>query len=130
MAPPRDMMQHLRGRAGTRRLSVQEGGSVWSRAVQVDVVAINWAEQAILLGECKWGTGHVDRAVIRETLESKTPKVLKDLPEGGAGWKVHHAFFARTGFTDAAQAEARSAGALLVDVATLDADLRRTLVTL
>jgi len=116
------------GRAGKLPLAVQEVGSHWSRAVQVDVVGINWAERTILLGECKWGTGNVDRAVIRETLESKTPKVLKDLPEAGAGWKVHHAFFARTGFTDAAQAEARSAGALLVDLATLDTDLRRTLV--
>ena len=76
----------------------------------------------------QWGTGNVDRAVIRETLESKTPKVLKDLPGEGAGWKVHHAFFARTGFTEAAQAEARSAGALLVDLARLDTDLRQTLV--
>jgi AAA+ ATPase superfamily predicted ATPase len=117
------------GRAGKLRLAVQEVGSHWSRAVQVDVVAINWAEQAILLGECKWGTGHVDRAVIREMLESKTPKVLKDLPEGGAGWKVHHAFFARTGFTEAAQAEARTVGAQLVDLATLDADLRKTLTS-
>jgi hypothetical protein len=54
--------------------------------------------------------------VIREMLESETPKVLKDLPEEGAGWKVHHAFFARTGFTDAAQTEARAAGALLIDL--------------
>ncbi|HSJ54401.1 MAG TPA: DUF234 domain-containing protein, partial [Anaerolineae bacterium] len=116
------------GRTGKLPLAVQEVGSHWSRAVQVDVVGINWAERAILLGECKWGTGSIDRAVIREMLESKTPKVLKDLPEEGAGWKVHRAFFARTGFTEAARAEARSAGALLVDLATLDADLRETLV--
>ena len=62
-------------------------------------------------------------------LESKTPKVLKDLPEGGAGWKVHHAFFARTGFTEAAQAEARAVDAQLVDLAMLDADLRQTLTS-
>jgi uncharacterized protein len=118
------------GRAGKLPLSVQEVGSHWSRAVQVDVVGINWAERAVLLGECKWGTGRVDRAVVREMLESKTLKVLKDLPQGGTGWKVHHAFFARRGFTEAAQAEARATGALLVDLATLDADLRRTLVEL
>lgn len=117
------------GRASKLPLAVQEVGSHWSRAVQVDVVAINWAERAILLGECKWGTGNVDRAVIREMLENKTPKVLKDLPEEGAGWKVHHAFFARTGFTEAAQADARSASAQLVDLATLDADLRQTLTS-
>jgi AAA+ ATPase superfamily predicted ATPase len=115
------------GRAGKLPLAIQEVGSHWSRAVQVDVVAINWAERAILLGECKWGTSNVDRAVVRELLETKTPKVLKDLPEQGAGWHVHYAFFARAGFTEAAQGEARSVGAQLVDLAMLDADLRHTL---
>ena len=57
-------------------------------------------------------------------METKTPRVLKDLPQAGAGWRVHYAFFARAGFTEAAQAEARSVGARLVDLATLDADLR------
>ena len=116
------------GRAGKLPLAIQEVGSHWSRAVQVDVVAVNWAERAILLGECKWGTDAVDRTVVRELLEAKTAKVLKDLPEEGAGWRVHHAFFARAGFTEAAQAEARSAGAQLVDLATLDAGLRYTLI--
>ncbi|HNR97238.1 MAG TPA: ATP-binding protein [Anaerolineae bacterium] len=118
------------GRAGKLPLAVQEVGSHWSRAVQVDVVAINWAERAILLGECKWGTGNVDRAVIREMLESKTPKVLKDLPEEGAGWKVHHAFFARTGFTEAARTEALGANAQLVNLTRLDTELRHTLTNL
>ena len=67
----------------------------------------------------------MDRAVVRELLEAKTPKVLRDLPEGGAGWKIQYAFFARAGFTEAAEAEARSVGAQLVDLATLDADLRQ-----
>jgi uncharacterized protein len=30
-------------------------GSHWSASVQADVVAINWHERQILLGECKWG---------------------------------------------------------------------------
>ncbi len=92
--------------------------------VQVDVVAVNWAERAILLGECKWGTDAVDRAVVRELLEVKTPKVLRELPEEGVGWQVNHAFFARAGFTEAARTEAGSAGAQLVDLEMLDSDLR------
>jgi len=40
---------------------------------------------------------------------------------------VHYVFFARAGFTDAARAEAESVGAQLVDLETLDADLRRAL---
>jgi hypothetical protein len=51
--------------------------------------------------------------------------VLKDLPEGGEGWRVHYAFFARAGFTDAARTEAEAANAQLVDLETLDVDLRR-----
>lgn len=37
------------------------------------MVAVNWAERSILLGECKWGTDAVDRAIVRELLEAKTP---------------------------------------------------------
>jgi len=39
-------------------------------------------------------------------------------------WQVHYAFFARKGFTDAANAQAATVGALPVDLALLDADLR------
>ena len=92
-------------------------GSHWSARAQVDVVAINWREKAILLGECKWGKDRVRRNVVRE-LVAKTPHVIPD-----KDWPVHYAFFARSGFTPAAQAEARAMGAWLVDLKTLDADL-------
>jgi AAA+ ATPase superfamily predicted ATPase len=117
------------GRAGKLPMAIQEVGSHWSRTVQVDVVAVNWAERAILLGECKWDTDAVNRAVVRELLETKTPKVLKDLPEEGADWRVHRAFFARTGFTDAARAAAEAVDAILVDLMALDSDLRQTLIS-
>jgi AAA+ ATPase superfamily predicted ATPase len=96
-------------------------GSHWDKDVQVDVVALNWRDQAILLGECKWGLDAVDRAVVRELID-KAPHVAP-----GPDWQVHYAFFARAGFTDAARAEAETVGALLVDLETLDADLRRAL---
>jgi len=105
-------------------LAVEEVGSHWGGGMQVDVAAINWREKALLLGEAKWGTGAVGRDVVRELIENKAPKVLKVLPDGGEGWIVHYAFFARTGFTDAARAEAESVGAQLVDLERLDADLR------
>lgn len=95
-------------------------GSHWSRMVQVDVVAINWQTHDILLGECKWGTDRVDRQVVRELIEEKTPLVLKDLPEGGAGWKVHYALFGRKGFTPAAKEEMDKFSGLLVDLKALD----------
>jgi len=99
-------------------------GAHWDRDVQVDVVAVNWRTQRILLGECKWGVKPVGRSMVRELLQGKTPKVLRALPDGGAGWTAHYAFFARAGFTEAAQTEAQSQDALLVDLARLDRDLQ------
>jgi hypothetical protein len=74
-----------------------------------------------LLGESKWGVDAVGRSVIRELVE-KSPQVV---PEDD--WQVHYVFFARVGFTEAARAEAEAVGAQLVDLETLDVDLRRAL---
>jgi hypothetical protein len=97
-------------------------GSHWAQDVQLDVVAVNWREKAILLGECKWGVDAVGRSILRELLD-KTPLVLQALPEGGAGWTAWRALFARAGFTEAAQADARAHEVTLVDLARLDEDL-------
>ena len=98
-------------------------GSHWSRDVQVDVVAINWRSQDILLGECKWGADSVSRSVVRDLIESKTGRVLGNLPDEGRDWTTHYAVFARGGFTEAAKAYAVDCGALYVDLAKLDQDL-------
>lgn len=110
-------------RKGTLPFIPEIVGSHWAQDVQVDVAAINWREQAILLGECKWGVDAVGRSVVRELVEIKTPKVLQTLPDGGDGWDVYHVLFARAGFTDAARVEAQSHGATLVDLQELDQDL-------
>lgn len=98
-------------------LTPQVLGSHWAPDAQVDVVAVNWQDKAILLGECKWGTGLVGRSVIRELVD-KAPKVTP-----GPDWQVHYVFFAREGFSDAAKAEAAAARATLVDLTMLDEDL-------
>ncbi|MDY7075910.1 MAG: ATP-binding protein [Chloroflexota bacterium] len=113
----------VQARAGQLPFPPEIVGSHWSKNAQVDVVALNWREQAILLGECKWGVDSVERSVVRELVD-KTPHVVPD-----EDWNVHYALFARAGFTDAARAEAEAAGARLVDLATLDAGLRRPLET-
>ena len=113
-----------RARAGRLPFVPEIVGSHWAQDVQVDVVALNWREQAILLGECKWGVDAVGRSVVRELVEQKTPKVLQVLPEGGDGWTTHHALFVRGGFTEPAQAEAQSHKAILVDLVALDRDLQ------
>jgi uncharacterized protein len=111
------------GKAGRLPFSPQEAGSHWSNRVQVDVVALDWATHEILLGECKWGMDRIDRQVVRELVEKKTPLVLRDLPEDGKGWKVHYALFARRGFTPSAAAEMQRVQGMLVDLNTLEADL-------
>jgi hypothetical protein len=108
----------VKARAGKLPMVPEVVGSHWSADAQVDVVAVNWHDKAILLGECKWGVDAVGRSVIRELID-KAPKVI---PE--ERWSVYFAFFARAGFTDAAREEARTVDVLLVDLETLDNDLR------
>ncbi|HLA80733.1 MAG TPA: DUF234 domain-containing protein [Thermoleophilia bacterium] len=114
------------GKANERGIlpfDVEETGGHWSRGVQVDVVAVNWRQKAILAAECKWGEGRVSRDVVRELVEGKTPGLLKALPEEGKRWSVHHALFGREGFTPAARAWAAERGIILVDLPRLDQDL-------
>ncbi len=112
----------LQANQGNLPFAVEIVGSHWSADVQVDIVAINWREKAILVGECKWGLKDVSRSIIREMRE-KTPKIVP-----GDDWQVNYIFFARTGFTDAARTEAQKLGATLVDLEQLDKDLRVALL--
>ena len=109
----------LQGRQRRLPFLLERVGSHWSAEAQIDVVGISWSEKAIFLGECKWGLEPVGRSVIHELIE----KVPHAVP--GEGWQVTTACFARSGFTEAAQAEGRAQGMQLVDLARLDADLRR-----
>lgn len=98
-------------------------GSHWATDAQVDVVAINWREKQILLGECKWGANPVGRDVIQGLID-KAPKVASS-----TDWQIHYAFFARAGFTEAARQVATVVNAYLVDLIRLDADLRAAVAT-
>ncbi len=111
----------LKANQGSLPLSVELVGSHWSSEAQVDVVAINWRDKAILLGECKWGLQPVGRKVIRELID-KAPGVVP-----GEHWQFHYTFFARADFTGAARAEAQSVGMSLVDLSRLDQDMRAAL---
>ena len=108
----------IKARAGKLPMVPEVVGGHWSTDVQLDVVAINWHDKTILLGECKWGVKAVGRAVIRGLI-NKTPKVVS-----GEEWHAYFAYFARAGFTDAAREEAQNVNGLLVDLETMDKDLR------
>ena len=112
-----------RGRRGDLPFIPQTVGGHWGGRVQVDVVGVNWAAKSILLGECKWGSDAVRLDVLRDLIDDKTPRLLITLPDGGSGWHVHHVLFARAGFTEATVQAATQAGARLVDLAEIDADL-------
>lgn len=112
----------LQGRQGRLPFNPQSIGQHWSRHVQVDVVAINWESRDILLGECKWGTDPVSGQTVRELLEVKGAKVISDLGDTGE-WRVHFAFFTRSGFTAAAEALLMEQNGLLVTLAQMDSDL-------
>ncbi len=111
--------------AGALPFAPDNIGSHWSRDVQVDVVAIAWREKHILLGECKWGDRPINRAVVTELIEDKTPKVLRGLPGKGVGWTVHYAFFGRSDFTDEARTEAARVQARLLNLEQLESDLAK-----
>lgn len=109
----------MQARAGKLPFSPDVVGSHWASDAQVDVVAVNWREKAILLGEAKWGAQPVGRAVVCELVQKSRLVV----PGKEEDWDVHYALFARAGFTNAAQAEAARHDALLVDLPTLDREL-------
>ena len=115
---------HGRLGTGTLPFTPQSIGHHWSRRVQVDVAAVNWDSHELLIGECKWGAGPVSRQTLRELIEKKAPRLLPDLKGEPQDWTCHYAFFARAGFTAAAEEEMNKHKGLLIDLARLDNDLQ------
>lgn len=101
-------------------------GRHWSRSAQVDVAAVNWREKQVLLGECKWGEHPVSKQTARELFERKTPNITKELTKYGDNWTIHHAYFARAGYTSAAEDWLSEQGAIVIDLARLEAGLQPT----
>ena len=87
------------------------------------MAAVNWHGRQILLGECKWGLDGIDRQIVRELIEKKTPNVLTASPDNGIDWRVHYAIFARGGITPAAIVEMQKFGGLMIDLKVMDRDL-------
>jgi uncharacterized protein len=116
------------------RLQAQQGalpfvperiGSHWSRSVQIDVVGVNWQAHQLLLGECKWGEQAIDKQTVRELLEKRGPRIIGKMGIDENLWQVTYLFFARSGFTPAAQAYGQKMGIWLVDLEQMMAVLDR-----
>jgi hypothetical protein len=87
------------------------------------VVAVSWRERAVLVGECTWGAEPANRQTLRQLIEQTLPRTAAALPQGGAGWRVVPALFARAGATPDAAALLRECDGILVDLPTLYTDL-------
>ena len=103
-------------------------GRHWSRLVEADVIAINWEEKSLLIGECKWDDDLVTREQARKLVEHTQPAVLADLARQlGApdvsDWQVYAAYFARHGFTPEASKYLKSQSVLALDLKRVDAEI-------
>jgi hypothetical protein len=108
------------GDAGRLPFMPRRVGSFWrTHKPQVDVVAINEDDHAILLGECKWTNDPVDKSVVVEHI-AKTEQVTTD----SAQWKVFYIFFSKSGFTLEAKKAAASHPVFWVDLKQLERDLQ------
>lgn len=96
-------------------------GAVWGRGrPQIDVLAINPDEHAILLGECKWTDPRLDKPVVEKLLKEAADIV----PPSPQPWKTYFAFFSKTGFTPEARRAADRVDSLWIDLDKLIRDLR------
>ncbi|HFD40853.1 MAG TPA: ATP-binding protein [Anaerolineae bacterium] len=89
----------------------QRVGAWWDRHTEIDVAAVGKAEDALLVGECKWSARPVG-ANILDDLKRKAARLL-----GQGTWsQVIYALFSRSGFTPAMKALAEAEAVHLVDL--------------
>ena len=109
-------------------------GSDWAgQQHQADVVAVNWREHQVLIGEAKWGDESPDHKDWRD-FEARVQKVIQRLKAADPAnkprqepkpWTVHLAFFVRRSVTPALRAEARKTNARILAFPEIVRDLQR-----
>jgi AAA+ ATPase superfamily predicted ATPase len=72
----------------------QQIGAWWWKEQEVDIVALNRAEEIILVGECKWRSRPVGNSVLADLRQAAMPLLLQ-MPSA----QVYYALFAKAGFT-------------------------------
>jgi hypothetical protein len=95
-------------------------GSHWSATEQIDVVAVNWDEAVRALWRMQVETAIARSTNARSGSCSGRPSKSSSPHAAATRWPGNTSFFSRAGFTEPAQALARSEGAILVDLAYLD----------
>jgi AAA+ ATPase superfamily predicted ATPase len=110
------------GRSGRLPFTPEFVGSDWHGGdVQADVVAVNWREAQILIGEAKWGESAIDLSVYK-SLQERSQHVLAQMPNARP-WSVHLILFARRKFTPPVVAIAKEENTFLVTFEQIVADL-------
>lgn len=115
--------------AGALPFSPEYIGSDWQvRVYQADVLAVNWREHQLLIGEAKWGDDAVTLSVLTD-LRERAQKVMQRFSDTAKNlssqWQTHLILFARHSFTPAVLAEAQQTGVRLVTFAQMMQDLQR-----
>jgi AAA+ ATPase superfamily predicted ATPase len=108
------------GDAGRLSFLLERVGAYWDRHTQIDVAAISWTEQSLLLGEAKWTHQPVGTDILN-ALQAKTAAVRSALARDAnapdaAPWAVQYVLFAQSGFTAALRARAADEGVRLVSL--------------
>jgi AAA+ ATPase superfamily predicted ATPase len=97
-------------------------GSYWrtyrGKRVQLDVVAAAPRKKRLLIGEAKWGRDALSRRLLTDLIQRS-----QRIPQVAEGWSTQYVLFARGGFTDALQEEAKTRGAILVSLNQFEATL-------
>jgi AAA+ ATPase superfamily predicted ATPase len=112
------------GRVGGLGFAPEFVGSDWHGGeMQADVVAVNWRESQVLIGEAKWGEKAVDHSVYT-ALKERAQKVLARM-ENKREWTVQLALFARRGFTSAVIDAAKADRTRLLTFEKIVSDLEK-----
>jgi hypothetical protein len=112
------------GRAGQLPFIPEYVGSDWRGSeVQIDVMAVNWREEQVFIGEAKWGDSKVDHSIYK-SLGERAPLAVVHMPSEKP-WTVHLALFARKGYTPAVIQAAQADGVKLLTFEQIVSDLRR-----
>lgn len=92
-------------------------GRYWDRHTEVDVIAINPPERALLMGEARYTSLPVGRDVL-DGLQDKAARLAP------TGWQAHLALFLRSGFTANLATRAAAERLILADLEQIIAHRR------
>ena len=123
----------VQARHGLLQFAPDFVGSDWGPQHQADVVAVNWRQNQVFIGEAKWQDDDFDHQQWRQFLEwadhvvtrLKAADPARKAKREPAEWERHLALFTRRSATAAVRAAAKEAGAKLITFAELVKDLEK-----